>query len=244
MRAAFIALILASPALAEDIRIGTGGTYAPYILHGEGGQIDGLDAMILGEICARAGWTCSWHTMPVADLVDAVARGEVDIAAGGIGITAERDAIIDFTCPYHETVDPEGYMYSRGDPLPADPVYGTVTGTLFEIALRQDGKTPRGYVDDPALLEALLFGEIDIAFGSLPMSNIAWNAGFSYIGPHPTPSSGAAYGVAEDRPQLLAELEGHLADLSTEGRIAAAQETWLNINQGDVIANCAPLALS
>jgi ABC-type amino acid transport substrate-binding protein len=56
----------------------------------------------MDEICRRNGFTCEYRAYAVRPGLEAVARGEADIALGGLGISQERESYGTFTCPYRQ----------------------------------------------------------------------------------------------------------------------------------------------
>jgi len=101
IRAAIVLMVLAcTGASAETLRIATGGHYPPYIFDPATDTARGLDRDLMDEICRRGGYDCTWVDLPMSDIFQALARGEVDVVTGGFGYSAERDELVDFTCPY------------------------------------------------------------------------------------------------------------------------------------------------
>ena len=87
-------------ASAEPLRIATGGHYPPYIYNPATDGAAGLDTDLMTEICQRGDFDCTWVDLPMSDIFQALARGDVDVVTGGFGYSTERDALVDFTCPY------------------------------------------------------------------------------------------------------------------------------------------------
>src|SRR5207244_8502432 len=65
------------------------------------GSHDGVDVSILRSFAVKLGVKLEIRETPhFDDLLAAVARGEADVAAGGLSITPERQQVVDFTKPY------------------------------------------------------------------------------------------------------------------------------------------------
>lgn len=244
MRQAALSLALAlcgTGLAAEELLIATGPEYPPYLYLGPDGTRGGLDAEIGHALCRLGGWTCRYTVMPVAELIPALAAGEVDVVMGGIGYSVERDRVVDFTCPYHLAPEAVGQVYARTSGGGVDGLRIAVTrGTLFEMALLREGLQALPLSTDEEVVAALASGRADAMFGAVHLNDMALERGLEVteLGQFATPTTGAAIAVSEDRPELLARLDELLALLSREGEIAYMQQRWLYEDQGDVIAEC------
>ena len=252
MAALWVLMSLAASAVsAEELRIGASPTYPPYLGQTEDGALYGIDAELAAEICARGGFACRWVDTDVKDLIPALLSEKVDIVMGGIGYSIARDQMIDFTCPYHITEDAFGSFYGLDETLDpaADPATLSVSvtrQTLHDVAMTTGGYVVVRTNGNAAAIETVLQGGADLYFGSAGVVGAhPRGAELVYLGTHPIPSTGAAIAVSEERPELRDAIDAILADLSAEGVIAEMQQRWLNIDQGDVIADCrrpAPLS--
>lgn len=239
IRYAALLAMMAQTAQAEVLRIGAGPDYPPYFMV-ENGQRKGIDSALLDEICARASYNCVWTYMPLASLLQAVVEGEIDVAAGGIGYSLERDRVVDFSCVYVIDDNPEGTFFALTH-LDLQAAEIAVTGqSLYHNALQKAGYTIRAFDGEEDAINAVLSGKVDAYFGSahIVQNILDLDGRLINVGTHPTMTSGPAFVVAEERAELLGMLNQNLADISAEGRLAELQQEWLNINQGDVIAKC------
>lgn len=231
-------------ALAETLRIATSGHYPPYYITTPGAATSGMDTDLLGEICTRGGYDCIWFEVPTQALLDTLLTGQADVVAGGIGINADRAAIVDFTCPYYSLVASTGELYLR-DPArgPDVATNGAVIavsgGSLFELSMQREGIITHAYDTELDAARAMLSGDTDGYFGSgAVVSGLPDGDSALYIGSYPTITAGPAFAVSKSAPDLLRILNTHLAALSAEGTLAELQVRWLGQNQGDVIATC------
>lgn len=69
------------------------------------GDIVGIDVDVLEAVCAEQACELSFVATPWADLLDALADGDVDIAAGAIARTSARAEAFALTIPYYLTDD-------------------------------------------------------------------------------------------------------------------------------------------
>jgi len=240
IRAGLVLLALAAPAAADPLRIATGGHYPPYIWVEDGQPVQGLDYDLMNEICARRDFDCTWVDMPMSDIFDAVTAGEVDVVTGGFGYSAERDRIVDFTCPYWSLGENQGAFLSL-DPE-ADLIeseIGVLDASLYAAALERANRDIRPYATEEEALAALLAGDVPVIFGSHNLEELALaQPGVVRRGSYPTFSGGTAFIVSEDAPALRDALDAALAEIEEDGTLSRLQVQWLGVDQGDIIARC------
>ena len=248
MRALAVVLtICASGVAAQELTIATGGHYPPYIFDPATPQATGLDKDLVDEICVRGGYTCVWVDLPMDDIFQALARGEVDVVTGGFGYSTERDSIVDFTCPYVRGGDDVGTFLAAVEEIDLiEARIGVLVGSLYESALAKANRATVPFPTEEAALDALIAGDIDVVFGSQNMQeDAASRGGFFAVGEYPTFSGGSVLGVAETAPQLLTDLDALLAEISADGTLDRLHTKWLGAGDGDVIARCMdPAALT
>jgi ABC-type amino acid transport substrate-binding protein len=237
MRCLALVLALAAPAQAETLRIGGTNDYPPYLFR-DGGRVVGMDADLMSAICARGGFECIWVELPLEDLLAAVRDGRVDVAVSGIGINTEREALMDFTCPYFLSDTFTGSFLARDPGVDLAAVAIAVgTQSLYEKAMVQAGYRTLPFPNETQALQAVVDGRAAAFFGSNQVSNDL-AAQLVIVGEHPIRTLGPALGVGEDADVLRRRLDAILAALSREGQLAAMQRAWLDTDQGDVIARC------
>jgi polar amino acid transport system substrate-binding protein len=191
---------------------------------------EGLEPDLMRELAARAGRPIRWSRRPFTGLLAAVAAHDGDVVAATVGITAERAKRVAFTRPYHDTriavVVREGAEEPRSLAGLAGLHVGAGRGTTSEDAVRRELPHAVPVLDreDDRTFEHLL---VERAIAAVVMDAPAADR---LVGEHPgllrrlEQDLGAeryAFAVARDRPELLAAIEGLLADLEASGRLAA-----------------------
>ncbi len=191
----------------------------------------------VGELIAdELGRPLEWVFLPWAEMIPAVRRGEADGVLCGQGVTEARLRQVDFTRPY--AVFHESVLVRRGDPVgsPEDlrgrKVAAIAGSTNMALAETFDGAitVPFGGDSDDVfgdMLKALKAGEVDAVVDD--------DVVFVPLGDHPdyelafTVRTGNrwAVGVAKDRPEDLAALDGALGRIIADGRLAKAWAEWL-----------------
>ncbi|MCK5502370.1 MAG: transporter substrate-binding domain-containing protein, partial [Tritonibacter mobilis] len=101
----FITLLMTLPALplrAQEVVVNTV-TRPPFSMP-VGGQEAGFTMDLLREVSRRLGWDTQINRVDsFAQMLEEVERGEADMAAANISITASREAVMDFSQPIFES---------------------------------------------------------------------------------------------------------------------------------------------
>lgn len=103
MTAAFgtvaLALVLATGASAETIRVGMSGRYFPFTFT-ENDQLQGFEVDVMNAVGEKTGDDIEFQTMAFSGLIGALESGRIDTIANQITITPEREAKFAFSQPY------------------------------------------------------------------------------------------------------------------------------------------------
>ncbi|NBM19496.1 ABC transporter substrate-binding protein [Streptomyces sp. GC420] len=205
-------------------------------LSGPDGSRRGYEPAVGELIAAELGRRLEWVYLPWAEMIPAVRRGEADAVLCGQGITPDRSALVDFTRPY--AVFHESVLVRRGDAVngPEDlrgrRVAAIAGSTNMALARTFTGALPvsfGGGSDDvfAEMLAALRAGEVDavvdddvvfVPLGEDPDFTLAFTV---------RTGNRWALGVAKDRPDTLAALDGALGRVTADGRLAGAWAEWL-----------------
>ena len=199
------------------------------------GGRQGYEPAVAELVAAELGRPLEWVIVPWGEMLPSVQRHDVDAVLCGQGIIPSREEQVSFTRPYG--VFHEGVLIRRGDAVagPADLVGKRVAAieasanmTLaesFEGAVTVPFNSDHVYED---MLAALRSGEVDavvdddVVFVPLGESDPTYELAF-------TVETGNRWGigVAKDRPEVLAEIDGALAAVIADGRLHAAWTTWM-----------------
>src|SRR5688572_6607407 len=97
-----LVLALAPAARAAELRVGVAGS-PPFVV-GDAEHPDGLSVQLWKEVAQKLKLEFKLVRQPsVPAALAALKAGQIDIAVGPISITAERNAVHDFTQPYFTT---------------------------------------------------------------------------------------------------------------------------------------------
>jgi polar amino acid transport system substrate-binding protein len=225
----------------RPLRVGIDPTVPPFAETAAPGTLRGLDVDVVTALCERIGCDPEFVPTPWDRLLPHVVAGELDLAAAGIWITPEREAVVDFGRPYvvstHAVVargadDPPSQADLRSDAsLRLGAVVGS-TGAQLARELVGDARV-RLYVDGRAARRALLDGEVDgvvieeaRAPGWTDAADGAAVVAFGGLAPAPV---GLVFG--EGSP-LVAAFDAGLARLREDGTLDALAARWLGREAG------------
>lgn len=197
----------------------------------------GYEPGVAEALGAELGRPVEWVRVPWVDMIPAVQRGDADAVLCGQGITADRMAQVDFTRPY--AVFHEGVLIRRGDDIhePADLVGRKVAAiensTNMTLAETFTGAVPVAFgagSDDvyADMLAALLAKDVDavvdddVVFVPLGATHPDYELAFTV----PT-GNRWGIGVAKNRPDVLADLDGALGRVIDSGRLREVWKEWL-----------------
>jgi ABC-type amino acid transport substrate-binding protein len=226
--AALLWAVFCAPAAAQTLTIATTGTFPPY-LYEEGDSFSGFDINLMDEICRRNGFTCEYRAYAVRPGLEAVARGEADIALGGLGISQERESYGTFTCPYRQ---------GNVSNVPIFALSGTVDPTTARIAVLGDSLShqelvAKGYTAVPfddliSTITSVLTGETDAYHGNANSLALVEGAEerLVQVGALEGRGSGAAFLVSAARPRLVALLNDSFAILHRDGHLQEMGDRW------------------
>jgi ABC-type amino acid transport substrate-binding protein len=225
--AAVAGLVLAS---LEPVVIGTDAPFPAYTYLDSAGNITGYERDLMDQVCTRAALSCRWELANFEELIPGVISGRFDVAIGGIAVTDERRARVDFTQSYHLTNPEEWYIGSPGAPEPAKARVAVQSGTVHEAHLRKMGYSFVAFPSEPQVLAALAAGRVDLALGPFESRNdvrdfIEAN-GFDYLYFELIPDDGVAMAVCKGNVALLDSLNAALEDMYSDGTLEALENRW------------------
>ncbi|MCP3426947.1 transporter substrate-binding domain-containing protein [Rothia sp. AR01] len=147
----------------------------PYFGKSGDGQ-EGIDADFLNEFAADSCLEPEWSISPSAAVIQSVASGRTDIAAGGFYATPERGKIVNLSAPTYVELPT---ILSKGSPTAdVNQLRGKKVGTVSGYTWVDDLKTVAGDVNEfqstDAALSDLAEGRIDYAvLGSIDAPYLA-----------------------------------------------------------------------
>jgi ABC-type amino acid transport substrate-binding protein len=217
-------------AASEPVVVATDAPFPAYTFVDDAGTITGFERDLMDEVCRRALLTCTWELVNFDQLIPGVMSGSYDVVLGGIAVTPERRAMVDFTQVYRTTDPEEWYIGRPGAPEPAAALTAVQSGTMQEAHLRSMGYRHLVFPTEPEVLAALAAGKVDLALG--PFETRAdlrdFNAanGFDYLYSERIPDDGVAMAVCKGNSRLLASLNTALDGIRGDGTLASLEDHW------------------
>ncbi len=209
-------------------------------------EIIGYEVELMNRIAEKLGIRVEWKPMSFDAIIAAVKTGEVDLGVSGFSITPKRTEEVLFTI-YHDVTEVQLIMredrakelgISRLEKLEDIAKYNLVVGTgsgttqLDELLdLVKKGVISRDqvkeYKDFGAALEDLKAGRIDAVYAETPVTT--W-----WISTEPVklvvvygrPYWPVAFVASKDAADLVAKIDGVLAEMIANGELAAIKEKW------------------
>lgn len=225
--AAVTGLVLAA---SEPVVIGTDAPFPEYTYVDAAGVITGFERDLMDQICLRAALRCDWEQANFDQLIPGVMSGRFDVVLGGMAVTDERRALVDFTQSYHVTDPEEWYIGPQGAPGPGAALVGVQSGTVHEAHLRHMGYRFTAFPTEPQVLDALARGEVDLALGPFQtradIQAFVAEQGLDYLYSEMIPDDGVAMAVCKGNTDLLDTLNGALDAMRRDGTLASLEAHW------------------
>ncbi len=203
----------------------------------EDGDIIGFDVDVATEIASRLDKELKYVATAWDGIVEGLRAKRYDGILGSMGITEEREAVIDFSIPYYYSGPPQLIaMKDSGinsvDDLTSNHTIGLVTGTTFENDAKELGTKVKLYEDDNQTLIELLNGRVD---GVLTDRIVGLNAitqlkegdKLTLVG-SVLRSEVMGIGFHEDDDELREQVNAALRDMFADGTMKEISEKWFN----------------
>jgi polar amino acid transport system substrate-binding protein len=129
---------------AEDLVIGVASYTPPFVYKTSTNHYYGFDVFMMMDLCKIIEANCTFTSIPFNELIDAVAKGKVDMAVSAITITIERMERVNFSKPYMPSYCS---LLTRSDNISGTvdinylekQYYGIRQQDVFEIIIRSMG---------------------------------------------------------------------------------------------------------
>ena len=103
-KAILVAALLASPAVAQEVKIGIAAEpYPPFASPDASGNWVGWEIDFINAVCAKAALTCVITPTAWDGIIPALTAGQIDVIAASMSITPDRLQTIDFSDKYYNT---------------------------------------------------------------------------------------------------------------------------------------------
>ncbi len=105
----------------EPLKVGIT-SVPPFVMEGENGEWEGISIDLWQQVADATGKQYEYVPLGFSDLLAQVESGEIDVAVGALTMTAEREAVFDFTHPFYQT--------GMSIAIPGSPDQGIIAGLL------------------------------------------------------------------------------------------------------------------
>lgn len=248
--ATLLICLITGAASAQTLTIATTGTFPPYLFE-EGERPTGFDIDLMDEICRINRFECDYVIYPLREGLEAVQRGQADIALGGIGITEDREVYGDFTCAYRRSDFTSAPIFALDPNIDLSTArIAVMADTQLQVGLEAQGFTAVPYEDLEGAIRSVLSGETDAYHGngnSLPLVDGAQEQ-LIVVGEVEGDGGGVGFLVAADQPRLLAIVNDSLGLLARDGALQEMADDWFGVGEfqppEDMSINCGAMLTS
>ena len=220
--------LTAGMAMAETVRMGTEGAYAPYNFINDAGEVDGFERELGDELCTRAELTCEWVTNEWDSIIPNLVGGNYDTIIAGMSITDERDEVIDFTDPYTQP-DPSSFVAMSDDVDLEGGVIAAQTGTIQASHVASMGATLVEFATPDETIAAVKNGEADAVLADKgflePIANE--DGDLMIVGDDVLLGGGIGLGVRESDGELKEKFNAAIQSMKEDGSLNTLIEKWL-----------------
>jgi polar amino acid transport system substrate-binding protein len=226
--AALAASLVAFPAQADTVRIGTEGAYAPWNYIDDAGKIAGFEVDLGNELCKRAGLDCEFVTNEWDSIIPNLVAGNYDAIMAGMSITPERAETIDFSADYFPP-DPSLWAASAGTSFDFGNLSGakigvqgaTIQADYVEAELGANN-TVLSYETFDQSVADLMAGNIDLLLadgGALEPVIKQSDGAIAFTGDEVMLGGGVGIGMRKGEDELQAAMAGALEAVKADGTL-------------------------
>lgn len=220
--------VMAGPAMADTVRMGTEGAYPPYNFINDAGEVDGFEREVGDELCKRAALTCEWVTNEWDSIIPNLVSGNYDTIIAGMSITAERDEVIDFTSEYFPP-SPSAYVALAGASVDVNnAIIAAQASTIQAGHVAASGATLVEFATPDETVAAVRNGEADavLADGDFLMPIVSDSNGELAVVGQVGIGGGIGMGVRESDGALKAKMDKAIASMKADGSLNALITKW------------------
>lgn len=228
LSAALAASLACSGAMADTVRIGTEGAYAPWNYVDDSGKLAGFEIDLANDLCQRAQLTCEFVANEWDSIIPNLIAGNYDVIMAGMSVTRERKESINFSAEYFPP-DPSVFAAAGGADFDFMNLKGVkigVQGATIQAAYAEenlsDGNTILSYETGDQSIADLAAGNIDLLLADpnfLAPVIEASNGAMVITGPSIPIGGGVAAGLRKDDSELEAKLNEALAAAKADGTL-------------------------
>lgn len=217
----------AGMAMADTVRLGTEGAYAPWNFVNDAGEIDGFERELGDELCKRADLECEWVKNDWDSIIPNLVSGNYDAIIAGMSITDERDEVIDFTHNYTPP-DPSAYVAMSDGVDLSGGVIAAQTGTIQAGYVADSGATLVEFASPEETIAAVRNGEADavLADKSFLVPFTEDGSGLTFVGDEVPLGGGVGMGIRESDGELKEKFNTAIQSMKDDGSLNELITKW------------------
>ncbi len=216
----------AGMALADTVRLGTEGAYAPWNFINDKGEVDGFERELGDELCKRANLTCEWVTNEWDSIIPNLVSGNYDAIIAGMSITDERDEVIDFTQNYTPP-DPSVYLAKDSGVDLSKGVVAAQTATIQAAFVAEKGWTLVEFATPEETVAAVRNGEADAVLADEAyLKPFDGQDGLVLLEQTELIGGGVGMGIRESDGELRATFDAAIQSMKDDGSLNELIKKW------------------
>jgi polar amino acid transport system substrate-binding protein len=229
---------------AGKMVVGTSADYPPFEYYSGEFELDGFDVALMNEVGGRLGVGIEYVDYAFDGLGNALQLGQLDASIAAISVTAERQAVVDFTSVYLVSEgavlasDQTQVAISRVEDLAGYRV-GVQSGSIYQdwlqTALVDTGLTAPGdlfvYQRLDQAIDGLKNGQIEFVVMDLPTAEAALTQGGFAIAGKGLNQQMYAIALPKGATSLRTEIDRVIFDMQADGTIAQLAKRYLSLAQ-------------
>ncbi|MBY6055621.1 transporter substrate-binding domain-containing protein [Leisingera daeponensis] len=217
--------LTAGMGLAETVRLGTEGAYAPWNFVNDAGEIDGFERELGDELCKRAELTCEWVKNDWDSIIPNLVSGNYDTIIAGMSITDERDEVIDFTQPYTPP-DPSAYVAQSADVDLENGVIAAQATTIQAAFVAEQGWTLVEFATPEETVAAVRNGEADAVLADKSFLDTVVGDGLVMLEKSESLGGGVGMGFRESDAELRGKFDAAIQSMKDDGSLNELIAKW------------------
>ncbi|MEW2913824.1 transporter substrate-binding domain-containing protein [Leisingera sp. JC11] len=217
--------LTAGMGLADTVRLGTEGAYAPWNFVNDAGEIDGFERELGDELCKRAELTCEWVKNDWDSIIPNLVSGNYDTIIAGMSITDERDEVIDFTQPYTPP-DPSAYVAQSADVDLEGGVIAAQATTIQAAFIAEQGWTLVEFATPEETVAAVRNGEADAVLADKSFLDTVIGDGLVMLEKSESLGGGVGMGFRESDAELRGKFDAAIQSMKDDGSLNELIAKW------------------
>ncbi|KIC12920.1 amino acid ABC transporter [Leisingera sp. ANG-M1] len=217
--------LTAGMGLADTVRLGTEGAYAPWNFVNDAGEIDGFERELGDELCKRAELTCEWVKNDWDSIIPNLVSGNYDTIIAGMSITDERDEVIDFTQAYTPP-DPSAYLAQSADVDLAGGVIAAQATTIQAAFIAEQGWTLVEFATPEETVAAVRSGEADAVLADNSFIDTMVGDGLVKLERTESIGGGVGMGFRESDADLRGKFDAAIQSMKDDGTLNTLIAKW------------------